>query len=93
MSLIGDDLPQAAEIVSELWDAKLNAEYIVNKRPAKHYSYAEKSKIPWMVIVGERELNGGVARLKDMEGNKEEVVPRSRVVEELKRRLNIDKPT
>lgn len=93
MSLIGDDLPQAAEIVSELWDAKLNAEYMVNKRPAKHYSYAEKSKIPWMVIVGERELDGGVARLKDMEGNKEEVVPRSRVVEELKRRLDIDKPT
>ncbi|OVA07995.1 Aromatic amino acid lyase [Macleaya cordata] len=88
VSILGDDLSQAAELVGELWSANMKAEYLVNKRVMKHIDRAKESRIPWMVIVGEREQSEGVVRIKDIEANKEEVVPRDRVVEELQRRLN-----
>ena len=89
VSIIGDDLTIAAELTSELWSAGVKAEYLVNKRMPKHLDRAKDSRIPWMVIVGERELNQGVVRLKDFEVSKEEVeIPRDKIVEELLRRLN-----
>nr|DAD38187.1 TPA_asm: hypothetical protein HUJ06_008828 [Nelumbo nucifera] len=87
VSILGEDLSQAAELASELWNAKLKAEYMVNKRVMKHIDRAKESKIPWMVIVGEREQNEGIVKLKDIEANKEEVVPRNNIVEELQRQL------
>ncbi|KAF8412783.1 hypothetical protein HHK36_000753 [Tetracentron sinense] len=92
VGILGDDLSQAAELVSELWNARLKAEYVVSKRVMKQIDRAKESRIPWMVIVGEREQNEGVARIKDIEANKEEIVPRGNVVEELKRRLNSMSP-
>nr|POF26463.1 histidine--trna ligase, cytoplasmic [Quercus suber] len=88
VSILGDDLTQAAELVSELWNAKVKAEYFVNKRVMKHIDRARESRIPWMVIVGEREMNEGIVILKDIEAAKEDKIPRSSLVEELKRRLN-----
>lgn len=88
VSIIGDDLTQAAELATELWRARLNTEYLVNKRVMKHIDRARDSRIPYMVIVGERELNEGIVKLKDVEAAKEEEIPRSKLVEELKRRLN-----
>ncbi|KAI9082167.1 hypothetical protein K1719_035907 [Acacia pycnantha] len=61
---------------------------MVNKRPMEHMDRARESRIPWMVLVGERELNKGVVNLKDVEANKEMEIPRDQIVEELRRRLN-----
>ncbi|KAK7855496.1 histidine--trna ligase [Quercus suber] len=72
--------------VSELWNAKVKAEYFVNKRVIKHIDHARESRISWMVIVGEREMNEGIVILKDIEAAKEDKIPRSSLVEELKRR-------
>lgn len=88
VSILGDDLTQAVELASELWAAKVKAEYLVNKRVSKHFDRAKESKIPWMIIVGERELNEGVVRLKDIEAAEESIIPRSRIVEELQKRLS-----
>ncbi|KAL4625464.1 hypothetical protein ACB092_05G028100 [Castanea dentata] len=88
VSILGDDLTQAAELVSELWNAKVKAEYFVNKRVMKHIDRARESRIPWMVIVGEREMNEGIVILKDIEAAKEDKIPRSSLVKELQRRLN-----
>ncbi|XP_021814653.1 histidine--tRNA ligase, cytoplasmic [Prunus avium] len=88
VSVLGDDLTQAAELASELWAAKVKAEYLVNKRMSKHFDRAKESRIPWMIIVGERELNEGVVRLKDIEAAEESIIPRSRIVEELQKRLS-----
>lgn len=92
VSILGDDLSLAAELASECWAAKLKAEYLLNKRVMKHIDRAKDSRIPWMVIVGERELNEGIVKLKDVAANKEEEVPRSKFVEELRRRLNSFSP-
>uniref|UniRef100_K7LK13 histidine--tRNA ligase n=1 Tax=Glycine max TaxID=3847 RepID=K7LK13_SOYBN len=64
-----DDLILVAELAGELWDAG-------------HFEYANKSRIPWMVLVGEREVKEGVVQLKDLEGSN--LVS---IVEELRRRL------
>ncbi|GLT60035.1 hypothetical protein SLA2020_328240 [Shorea laevis] len=84
------ELSVAAELVSKLWDANIKAEFKIHKRVAKHIEYAKESKIPWMVLVGERELNEGIVKLKNFQtgGFNEEVIPTSKVVEELLSRLN-----
>ncbi|KAJ7942692.1 Histidine--tRNA ligase [Quillaja saponaria] len=88
VSILGDDATQAAELVSELWRAKVKAEFSVNKRVMKHIDRAKESRIPWMVIVGEREASEGIVKLKDVEATKDVVIPRSKIVEELQLRLN-----
>lgn len=88
VSILGDDLSLGARFVNELWDAKIKAEYMVNKRVKKHLDRAIDSKIPWMIIVGERELNEGIVKLKDMGAAVEYEVPISSLVEELRKRLD-----
>ncbi|KAL8532721.1 hypothetical protein ACS0TY_009074 [Phlomoides rotata] len=88
VSILGDDLSLGAELVSELWDAKLKAEVMINKRVIKHIDRARGEKIPYMVIVGEQEVSKGIVKLKDVTAATEEEVPRSGLVAELQRRLN-----
>ncbi|KAH0905251.1 hypothetical protein HID58_044754 [Brassica napus] len=85
-------LGEAAELASQLWEADINAEYLVNKRRGKHFDRAMStgSEIPWMVIVGKTELSEGVVTLKKiLKGSEEEVkgVPRDSFVAELLKRL------
>lgn len=88
MSILGDDIGLAAELSGELWKGKVQAEFLVNKRVTKHFDRAKDSKIPWMIIVGEKEQNEGVVRLKNIAAGEEVVIRRSDIVEELKKRLN-----
>lgn len=89
VGILGDEdgLSQAAELVSELWDANIKAEYMVSKRVMKLIDRAKDSGIPWMVIMGEKERNEGVVKLKNINAREEEVVSRNKIVEELKGRL------
>ncbi|KAL6996110.1 histidine--tRNA ligase [Sarracenia purpurea var. burkii] len=88
VAILGDDTHLGAEVVCELWSARLKAECMYSKRVMKHIEHAKSSRIPWMVIVGEREVNNGIVKLKDVEAAKEEEIPRDRLVEELQRRLS-----
>ncbi|XVF30296.1 hypothetical protein REPUB_Repub16aG0044500 [Reevesia pubescens] len=88
VAVLGDKLSVAAELVSELWDVDVKAEYKVHKKVMKHIGYASESKIPWMIIVGEQELNEGIVRLKNVETKDETKISRSTLVEELQQRLN-----
>ncbi|XP_047980730.1 histidine--tRNA ligase, cytoplasmic-like [Salvia hispanica] len=89
VSILGDDISLGAELASELWDAKLKAEVMVNKRVIKHIDRARGSKIPYMAIVGDQELSKGVVKLKDVTAATEDEIPRIELVAELQRRLNI----
>ncbi|KAL5993082.1 hypothetical protein ACLOJK_014002 [Asimina triloba] len=86
--LVGKDLSIAAELVSELWNAKLKAEFSVTKRVMKQIDRAKQSGIPWMVIVGDSELEKGVVNIKEVAINNEVTVPREKLVEELQRRID-----
>ncbi|KAK4488942.1 hypothetical protein RD792_004733 [Penstemon davidsonii] len=87
VSILGDDLALGAELVSEMWDADLEAEFMINKRVRKHIDRAIDSKIPYMVIVGEQELNEGIVKLKDVTAGTEDKVPRNQIVEKLQQLL------
>ncbi|CAL9093114.1 unnamed protein product [Musa textilis] len=89
VAILGKDLTLAAEIVGELWDAKIKAEFGLTKRVMNHINRAKQSGIPWMVIVGESEVSSGIFKLKNIEANQEEEIPREKFVEELRRRLGI----
>lgn len=80
-------MPLGTELVNEFWQADVKAELSLSKRVMKHIDHAKDSKIPYMVLVGDRELSEGVVKLKDIEAAKEEVIPRSQMVEEVKKRL------
>ncbi|RZS23667.1 hypothetical protein BHM03_00056635 [Ensete ventricosum] len=89
VAILGKDLTLAAEIVGELWDAKIKAEFGLTKRVMNHINRAKQSGIPWMVIVGESEVSSGVFKLKNIEANQEEEIPREKIVEEIRKRLDI----
>ena len=52
-----------------------------------HISYAKDSGIPWMVLVGEKEMKDGKVKLKDIRASQEEDVSREDFVQVLKQRL------
>ncbi|XP_010485605.1 PREDICTED: histidine--tRNA ligase, cytoplasmic [Camelina sativa] len=67
VSIMKDNkLALAAELVSQLWKAKINAEYLVSKRKSKHFDRAKESGIPWMVMVDDEELSKDVVTLKKL---------------------------
>lgn len=88
VSILGDDISLAAKLVSMCWDAKLKAEFMANKRLTKHFDRAKEFGIPWMVMVGEREINEGTVKLKNKEAKVEVEVPTSNFVDELMRLMN-----
>uniref|UniRef100_A0A7N0ZZC4 Histidine--tRNA ligase, cytoplasmic n=1 Tax=Kalanchoe fedtschenkoi TaxID=63787 RepID=A0A7N0ZZC4_KALFE len=89
VSVLGDDLIQAAELVSELWSAKIKAEFMVNKRMNKHFERTRDSRIPWWVIVGEKEMRDGTVNIKNT-GTSEEFpgIPREQFVEKLQQLMS-----
>ncbi|XP_057421005.1 histidine--tRNA ligase, cytoplasmic [Lotus japonicus] len=88
VSILGNDLTLAAELTGELWDAGVDAEFLVNKRRQKHFDYAKESRIPWMVLVGEKEIKEGIVLLKNLEANNDVSIPRGSFVEEVRKQLN-----
>lgn len=88
VSILGKDLTLAAELVSKLWSAGIKAEFKLTTRVQNHIKYALQSGIPWMVLVGESELQKGSVKLKDVNANQEEEVDRKDFVQELKKRLS-----
>ncbi|KDP27370.1 hypothetical protein JCGZ_20194 [Jatropha curcas] len=91
LNILGDKtkLSLAAELASEMWNAKLKAEYIASTRFSKHIDCAKESRIPWMVLVGEKELEKAIVKIKNLETTVEEEVPRSTFVDELRRWLSL----
>ncbi|VVB06308.1 unnamed protein product [Arabis nemorensis] len=70
VSVIADNkLAEAAKLASPLWAANIKTEFLVSKRRTKHFDYARKCGIPWMVIV---DKTGLVTLKKIVEGGEEE---------------------
>lgn len=77
------------KIVSDLWDAGIRAEhaYKLNPKVLKQLQHCEKYDIPLAVIVGESELERGVAILRDVVSRHEEDVPLQSLADEIRKRL------
>ncbi|KAL9245153.1 hypothetical protein vseg_018835 [Gypsophila vaccaria] len=87
VGVMGDDLSLAAELAGELWSAKIKAEYVLSKKVMKIFERAEASGIPFAVMVGDREVNAGIVKVRNMQTRSEDSIPRNKMVEELQSRL------
>ncbi|XP_060630149.2 histidine--tRNA ligase, cytoplasmic-like [Anolis sagrei] len=77
------------KLISELWDADIKAEMFYKKNPKmlKQLQYCEERGIPLVAILGQQELNDGVVKLRDVITRNEINVPKEKLIEEIKRRL------
>ncbi|KAK2524913.1 hypothetical protein Q9233_009232 [Columba guinea] len=77
------------KLISELWDAGIKAEMLYKKDPKllKQLQYCEDTGIPLAAIVGEQELTDGVVKLRDVATREEVDIPREKLVDEIRRRL------
>ncbi|XP_063205178.1 histidine--tRNA ligase, cytoplasmic-like isoform X1 [Chroicocephalus ridibundus] len=77
------------KLISELWDAGIKAEMFYKKDPKllKQLQYCEDTGIPLAAIVGEQELTDGVVKLRDVATREEVDIPREKLVDEIRRRL------
>ncbi|KAM6299717.1 histidine--tRNA ligase, cytoplasmic-like [Aegotheles albertisi] len=77
------------KLISELWDAGIKAEMLYKKDPKllKQLQYCEDTGIPLAAIVGEQELADGVVKLRDVVMREEVDIPREKLIQEIRRRL------
>ncbi|XP_078443663.1 class II aaRS and biotin synthetases superfamily protein [Wolffia australiana] len=87
VAVLGKDLALAAELVSEMWAAGIKAEFGIHKKVMKHIDRARQARIPWLVLVGELELEKGIVKLKNIDEAAEEEISRGEIVEQLIKRM------
>ncbi|XP_066184999.1 histidine--tRNA ligase, cytoplasmic-like [Sylvia atricapilla] len=77
------------KLISELWGAGIKAEMLYKKDPKllKQLQYCENTGIPLAAIVGEQELADGVVKLRDIATREEVDIPREKLIDEIRRRL------
>jgi histidyl-tRNA synthetase len=78
LAVIGQSLREAGlkvEVVQEDW------------KPKKQLQYADRVGVPYVIILGERELEGGVVALKDTRTGKQETVTREQLATTIKEGL------
>jgi histidyl-tRNA synthetase len=74
------------QLVSELRKAGINSElYPESDKMKKQMAYADKRNIPFVVIIGENEINSGKALVKDMKAGKQAEVSIKDLVSYFKR--------
>ena len=79
-----EDLSKAIEIANVLRNENINAEvYFDNKKIKAKFKYADKLKIPYVIVIGEDEINSGKFTIKNMETGKQEQLPIEKIVEKL----------
>lgn len=78
------------EILSTLWDGGIKAEhsYKTNPKMLSQLQYCEENQIPFALVLGDSELERGVAKLRDVNSRKEEEIPLNNLVEAIKWRLS-----
>lgn len=68
-------LQKRMELCGKLWDAGIRAEfsYKANPKMLSQLQYCEERQIPWTLIVGERELEQGCVKLRNVVTREEQV--------------------
>ncbi len=73
---------KANQLISELRSKAIRSEFYPDAaKMKKQLSYANQKEIPWVVLIGEEELNRGEATLKNMKSGEQEVQPLSDLVQ------------
>lgn len=82
-------LEERMKICKELWESDIKTEqsYKANPKFIQQIHYCEEHNIPWMVIIGESELERGLVKLRHISTREEIEISRVKITEELKIRL------
>ncbi|CAG8453248.1 5637_t:CDS:2 [Paraglomus occultum] len=92
---VGDGLlEERMSVCTELWDAGIKAEFMYKRKPKlqAQFTVCDRDQVPYAVIIGKSELDRGEIKIKDMRSKEQGegggiVVPRSEMVEQLRKRL------
>ena len=69
-----EDLSRSIELASKLREKGINTEiYLNNKKAKTKFKYADKLKIPYVIAIGEDEINSNKLNVKNMETGEETV--------------------
>ena len=80
-----EDLTVPIEIASELRKSDIKTEiYLNNKKLKAKFKYADKLEIPYVVVIGEDEIEENKYKLKDMKTGNEQLVDISQMIKILK---------
>jgi histidyl-tRNA synthetase len=72
----------AISLLNKVRQSGINAEiYPEAAKIKKQMNYANQNNIPWVVIIGENEINQGVATLKNMQSGEQKVVSQEQIIE------------
>ncbi len=80
-----EDLTPSIEVANSLRKAGINTEvYFDDKKIKAKFKYADKLKIPYVIVIGEDEINSGKLTLKNMETGEQEQKTIEEIIEFIK---------
>ena len=80
-----EDLSKAIETANTLRKENINAEvYFDDKKIKAKFKYADKLKIPYVIVIGEDEINTGKLTIKNMETGDQEQLEIGEIINKLK---------
>lgn len=83
---MGEYLDKAVETARLLRENGINTQvYLEKAKIGKKFSYADKLKIPYTVIIGEEEMGKGLYTLKDMETGQQKLITLEEMINVLKK--------
>lgn len=80
-----EDLSKSIEVANTLRNSGINTEiYFDNKKIKSKFKYADKLKIPYVIVIGEDEIKSGLLTLKNMNEGTQEQLETDKIIEKLK---------
>lgn len=75
-----EDLSIPIKVANTLRENKINTEiYLNNKKLKAKFKYADKLEIPYVIVIGEDEIEKQVVKLKDMKTGEEKEIPLNKI--------------
>ena len=81
-----DDFSKSIEVATKLRENGINTQiYTDNAKIKKQFNYANRLGIPYVIIIGEDEINNNVVSLKDMESGEQNTISVEEAIEIIKK--------
>lgn len=80
-----EDITKAVEVGTVLRKAGINTEvYLENKKIKTKFKYADRLQVPYVITIGEEEIENNTVSLKNMETGEQQVLTVEEAIEKLK---------
>jgi histidyl-tRNA synthetase len=82
-----DTLANIMAVQKELHKAGVHAEiYLEDAKLQKQFKYADKKKIPWVILVGSDEVKNGAIMMKNMRTGEQETLTTAQAISLIRKR-------